>query len=129
MKIDSNLRQAIKACERCQSPPSFESQRRAQKAVIEHVIKLPAHAAKVKAALGALAKAREITEKAEAVFEALGISPELNQIEDEDLFRAAGGHLNARYQRWNFNKIVAEIAAADPAEARKILKRIGINWE
>lgn len=45
-------------------------------------------------------------------------------------FVKAGGVLPAKpAERWKFDAVMAELAAADSKDAEKILKRYGINWK
>jgi isoaspartyl peptidase/L-asparaginase-like protein (Ntn-hydrolase superfamily) len=48
--------------------------------------------------------------------------------DDKDRFVAAGGKFDVT-PRWSYNSVMAKLAAADPKDGAKILADHGINWK
>lgn len=130
MKIDQDLRQAIKSAERVQTKNlNWVEKRNAEKrAVADLFARKPALAKKINKAIAAVKKAEAARKVASEVIHAAGLSCSDLQITDKELFRKAGGQL-AGGQAWTSDQAIAELAAASPKDAPAILAKYGIKWE
>lgn len=130
MKIDQDLRIAIRSAERCQPDFGYRDQLGAEKVAISNLIKArPVVGSQVRRATRRLAVAAKSQEIARKILGDFGLRDGGERIWDEDKFVKAGGKLPGPQQkRWKFDCVMKELAAADPKQARSILKRYGINW-
>jgi hypothetical protein len=144
MKIDQDLRAVINAAAKAQPEMGWsERSEIIAKAVAAFLKKRPALTKKVNSLI---AKSRELQAKQLEVQEQihkslgpLGLRASSNVIEgnfsdwaddrDADTFIAAGGVLPPpRKVKWKAEKLIAQLAAADPKNRDAILKEYGINW-
>jgi hypothetical protein len=130
MKIDHDLRQAIKAA--CKKQPrqqsSWEIRERVWK---EAMLTLPESVKKTIAAKQKeIEKAKLTISKAQIVLTELGLNYSGECIEDEEKFLKAGGKLvkPERNEHWTEETAIARIAAAAPTDGAAILKEYGIDW-
>ncbi len=132
MIIPTDLRLAIKSAERAQNiDPDYEQRRKARRASIEALFKRkPAIARRIKHARKQITEATAIIEKAQKVFDQIGLyAHRPDDFRNEDTFVAAGGILpNPPDRAWKFDEVMKELAGASAKEGAAILKRIGINW-
>jgi hypothetical protein len=127
MKIDQDLRLAIRAAEKVQ--PANE--RYNERAAIDAFLK------KNKAARKALERATvyrdkgaEYYKKAKAVMAKFGLDDDASYVVDHDTFgRAGGATAPQRSGRWVAEQVIGRLLAADPKDRQKILLEYGIRWE
>ena len=144
MKIDQDLRSAINAAAKAQRDMSW----RERITVIEKSVTafLKGKTALVKKMNTLIAKGNALDTQRQAVTDQinktlgpLGLCVKQSEIgatfsdwgdnEDADKFTAAGGVLPPAYKgNWKAEKLIAELAAADPSKRDAILKEYGINW-
>lgn len=129
MKIDTDLRLAIKCAERAQPQDNYEARNQHRKESIAALLKLPKYAARYKAAKKEVEKADKIRGKAVAFFDELGINIACDHIRDEPLFYKAGGKMMQRKNRWSYDAVMTQLSSATPQEGAIILKKMGINWK
>lgn len=130
MKIDADLRAAVRSAEKAQ-PYSHELERAAAKRAIDDLCK------RKPAVMAALRSAALISKKIDALWvenrtllNRIGINKDGDHITDEQAFVKIGGKLpGPREIRWRFDRVMADLAAADAKEAAAILKQCGINWK
>ncbi len=140
MKIDSDLRLAIRSAEKAQPQRNdWEAKRKAEaQAILAFFKRFPAKARKAiklaEDALKAEAMERELRSK---LCEQFGLKHNEQQFQfsncgrNKDAFVKAGGHLPEQTagQRWTFDAVMAELVAADPKQLKVILKKYNIRWE
>lgn len=130
MKIDTDLRLAIKSAAASQPSNNWQTQRQAHRDVIQALfnrkpsLRLESMNAKEK-----IRKSHKLDEEARAFYNSIGIRSDLDDIHDSAKFIAAGGKLPASSKcRWSYDAVMTEIAAAEPNGLKGILKKYGINW-
>lgn len=130
MKIDTDLRLAIRSAEKAQSQDNWETKSAHRKESIAALLRLPKHAAKYKIACKQLQTSAKIRGLAAKFFDDLGINTALDHIHNDDRFAAAGGKmLPKKNVRWSFDIIMAQLVQAEPKEGAKILAKLGIKWK
>lgn len=129
MKIDSDLRLAIRASERCQPTSTWEQKNKDRQAAIKKVVGNPKHAPKIKAAKARIKRLNAAIARAESVMHELGLTADLDRIRDDALFYKAGGRIIPSLPKWTYDAVMKELAEATPAEGAKILKRLKIRWD
>ncbi len=138
MKIDHDLRQAIKA--------AFEKQRyrnnsfeKREEAVADFFKSCPTVSKKFKELkskyLKIQAEAYKASQELQRFADQFGINnvhskaPTVEDtVEGAEKFRKAGGKWDWKAP-WKYNDVIAELAAADPKDAAKILAKYGIRWD
>ncbi len=143
MKIDTDLRLAIKAAERNQ-PQDTWTQRalREQASISDWMKKFPAKAKKALALREKAYKAAAIVSAAEAelckefglrrAHEADNANKKFSFSHcggNAEQFMRAGGKVHAESIKWKADSVIARLAAAEPKDAALILKGLGINWK
>ena len=138
MKIDQDLRIAIRSAEKAQ-PSTDWSVRDAQnqKCIEEFMQRRPAKAAEINRHVLTIAKAEAAEKKARAALcEGFGLRHDGTKLSFSNCgggsvaFLKAGGKLPpTQGRRWAFDTVMAELAAADAKQATAILKKYGINWK
>lgn len=145
MKIDTDLRAAIRSAEKCQPSSDSSKKRDMDRACIaEFLNRFPKKKDKIRAliqreidadvasskARGDLCKQfglRHYSHGGEIQIESLEFA---NCGKGAGAFEKAGGKLPPiGVRRWAFDAVMAELAAADPKQAVVILKKYGINWK
>lgn len=140
MKIDSDLRAAIRSAEKAQPYNMGYDEKNCQEkaAITEFFKRCPAKAAKIDALINKEQKAyKEYEACRTAICKQYGLrSKGVGQVEfascdnAKAAFKRAGGKLNENsFQRWKFDFVVAELAGADTKTGAKILAKYGIKWE
>ncbi len=139
MKVDSDLRAAIRAAEKAQPEITWETREKAEREAIQDLFnRIPKHKRKAQALVNSINRHRKELDSCHSKLRDLfGIQLHDGKLQlhrrEEYLsnFEKAGGNLkfNEPKRRWRSESIIAELAAAKPAEAKAILKRIGIIWE
>lgn len=136
MKIDTNLRAAIRAAVKSHNNGVNISNDYAQrrKAAME-VAKMPKHKAQVVAAVAGLKKAHAEMDKHRKALRDLGLSESSRDMRtwsfdvgDESKFKRAGGVLPVRGRKLDFDRVLADLAAANEVAAKGILRSLNINW-
>lgn len=130
MKIDQDLRVAIRAAAKNQPARDYAAERAFEQAEIQRVVT----ATPLRKRLHILhqkriANAKRILHQAESFYSDLGLSYELRNIYHDGKFKAAGGKQPPEHSTWRAEKLIAQLTAASPAEGRTLLKKYGINWE
>ena len=128
MKIDTDLRNAIRSAHKAQPDEDWQTQAKAERQAVEALAAKPKYAAAIKAARAKLKKAEKINEEASAIFKTLGISDQLHRIHNDEAFAKAGGRRPLSKDRWNFDEVMASLAKATPKEGAAILAKLGIKW-
>lgn len=130
MKIDADLRAAIRSAEKMQPQDDWESRSRAAKETITALLKSRRYARAYQRALLQKKQGAALLDQANEFFRSLGLSSGADRIEDDQKFVKAGGALPPPpLRRWKFDTVMAELAAApDEKAGAKILQRYGINW-
>ena len=131
MKIDTDLRLAIRSAEKAQPyyNDSWSEQRERETAAIADLFKRkPALAKTAQRATAAIERHQKRVQVEVAKIRAIGLDTGLRTVGNEDAFRKVGGRLPDRKKRWKFDAVMAELAAADEKEAPRILKKYGIKW-
>ena len=137
MKIDDNLRAAIRAtCKMSQRPNREITAASCKEAVVKFLAK---NQKTWNRRITALMKANAACEKANSKaarlreeFEQVGLSPwhlPAIEIKHHELFVKAGGELPVAAVAKDADTIIAKLAAATPEEGAAIIKELGINWE
>lgn len=139
MKIDQDLRAAIRSAEKTQ--PSYgyqEKERQEDDAIKTFLAKYPPTAK-------AIAKLRADSIRHFKAFDAareelckrfgLRLYGDANALkfahcdDGKKAFIKAGGKLATKRVQWRFDSVMAELAAAEPKQLTAILKKYGINWK
>lgn len=141
MKIDTDLRAAIRSAEKCQPVQNdYEARRKQEDATIADFFKRNPSKAK---------KCRKLAEdaiKAEALESSLrkklcdhyGLRFGDQRFQfsnyggaNNAAFIKAGGRLpeSTKHIRWTFDKVITELASAEPKQLKGILAKYGIKWE
>ncbi len=141
MKIDHDLRQAIKAAHKHQAPLS-ESQK--QKIRAEAVATwFNARPSLKKQVYSLLKKAKAhydayntADDQIRKLLENTGLQRSMDEPKiyldhyRQDRFTRAGGDVSKiEHSEWQVDEVIAELAAADPKDAAKILAKYGIRWD
>jgi len=142
MKIDHDLRQAIKAAHKHQPGLTYERQAQIEAAAVEVFLKArPALKQKARTLLKRKVKvAKEnaaLREQLDALLDPVGLtySSDTGKISipsfrHSNTFVAAGGDLSEIEKcSWEVDQVIAELASADPKHQTKILAKYGIRWE
>jgi hypothetical protein len=137
MKLDNNLRAAVRSVCKASAPLDRETLRTVYRQAVEKFIgrnpklwerRIKAHAKAVAAAQKADARVKA----AGAPFDEAGLStwrlPEL-QVQDHDTFLKAGGELPPLSVARNPDALISKLASASQQEGAAILKELGIKWE
>lgn len=132
MKIDSDLRCAIKSSERAQPSTNWETRQNANRKAIADLIERKPSIKK------ALSKAKVLDSKSDLyramsrkLVEPFGICINDNsRIDDESNFVKSGGKLPLPPKRhWKADEVIAELAAASPKHMKSILAKYSIRWD
>lgn len=131
MKIDTDLRLAIKAAVRQHNETKCDwtTYRNDQREAIKRLVASPKYRAKIKKAQDGLKQAEELRDRHSKIFNDLGISSDLDRINEEHAFEDAGGAVITKNKTLDVDSILADIAKADKKQAEKIIKDLGIKWE
>lgn len=132
MKVDADLRCAIKSADRAQpQTENWEARARENKNRIDDLLKRkPSIASALRAAQCILKQVERLRERANELLFPTGICSDGVNIRDEDKFIAAGGKApTPRHRRWKADAVIAELLAAAPRKRKAILKRYNIHWE
>lgn len=140
MKIDTDLRLAIKAAEKAQTKPDYwkqEAQKR--KDITAALKKKPALYKKAMGCVRRIIHAEKLEAAAsKTLCDELGLR--LNDRVAKDFNFANCGDGQGRFEKavaklsfakttnWRADHVLARIAAATPKEGAKIIKELGINW-
>jgi len=128
MKIDQDLRYAIRAAEKLQ--PVEKTRCDIDAAAIKAMLKrCPKHAQAIKQADRLTQQAKDLTIRAMAIYGSLGVSSSLQWINDADTFVKAGGKIEQPTKRWRADVVIAQLAMADEKSGKKLLRDLGIRWE
>ena len=138
MKIDGDLRAVIRAAEKAQNRAVSQSYKddEVSKLIQDLLLRKPATKARIDKArkkLEILNKRQEALDeefnKANDPFNEIGVCTDLMTISGKKSFEAAGGKLPIYMAgRWAYDRVIAELAAAEPKERQSILLKYGINW-
>lgn len=140
MKIDQDLRAAIRSAEKAQPDVSnYEIRERAKTRAIEDFLKrCPSKAKHVAGLVASIQKGEKMASDASKELCAkFGLRRYDNKLQFSrcgdggDAFVKAGGKLppdRVPGEKWKFDHVIAELAAAEPKDLKRILKKYGINW-
>lgn len=132
MKIDADLRIAIRSAEKAQpSRDTWLERRNANKKAIAGFLKTHPRAAKdIKAADDMFKRAQALRDRAGEVYDRLGIRSCQSEFSNDEKFVKAGGKLPGPINgRWKADAVIAELMAAAPNQRAAILKKYNIRWE
>lgn len=113
---------------------SWAEQRKAERAAVESFLKKHPSAAGIIAKANATIVACNLKiEAASDIIRSFGLYRESSganySINDHEKFAKAGGkYAYTAPQKWTFDQVMAQLAAADEKDAKTILKKFGINW-
>jgi hypothetical protein len=135
MKIDGNLRQAIRSACNAQSDIDWTEVQRQITSSIQSFVDSP----KGKRAKAIVKKLRALYAESRILEKELcsdfGLRVAIDKVEigscdnSKERYRKAGGTLPEKKQKWNFDSKMAEVAGASEPDAIIILRQIGINWQ
>jgi hypothetical protein len=136
MKIDTDLRLAIKSAEKAQPQDDWRVREAATKAAIADLFERKPTIAVAAKKLVARAKKAEAVEAAarEELCKKYGLRTDGNYFtfsncgDGQKQFEKVGGKVQQRHVRWTFDAVMLELAKATPQEGAAIIKRLGINW-
>lgn len=132
MKIEADLRIAIRSAEKAQPcRDNWTERREAKKKSIADLLKKKPKLAKQIAMADKMGRrADAMLEVSKEPYERIGINRQLNDIFDEEKFIKSGGVLSGPMaSRWKADSVIAELLAADKSQQKTILKKYGIKWE
>jgi hypothetical protein len=135
MKIDNDLRCVIRAAEKTQKGrDSYEARnKRNSNAIVSFLKANPKKAKALRHAAKEILRLGKVIKKHEALISECGLSREWDgvslRLRCEKTFQKAGGVITQSPDVWTANRVIAELAAADPKEGDRILRRYGINWK
>lgn len=140
MKIDTDLRSAIRSAEKAQPIENREMRSKREQDAISALFKLKPITARIVKDLSVKArKAYDAYNKArEKLCKEYGLQESNNSTtgfcfsncgDGQKQFAKIGGKMTAKYTRWKFDDVMNQLSAATPAEGKKIIKALGINWE
>lgn len=143
MKIDNDMRQAIKAAHKHQPEATTAARNQARQAAVDKFLaERPVFKRKVtqlvKEEVRLRTKLESTRDKLKELLEPIGLDSyegrvyldRYNRHSREERFTQAGGDLSALTKmEWDVDAVIAELAAADPKDATKILAKYGIRWE
>jgi hypothetical protein len=131
MKIDTDLRAAIRSAEKAQPDKGWQARTEAEtKAIAKLLADNKALGGKVRAEIAVIEKASKQMERAGEYLESLGITKSLERIRDHELFVKAGGKVPLMGKRWTFDEVMSKLAAVKTErEGKTILRKYGIHWE
>jgi hypothetical protein len=139
MIINNDLRMAIKAkCEQQPTDNHAASQKSAEESIQSFLKSQKGQRAKALIRREVRAS-KSMSEAVKALAKEFGLrlerSHDSNSVrfsygdDSTDRFKKAGGKLAKPLPpRWQFSQVMAEVAAATPADGVKILRKYGINW-
>ncbi len=136
MKIDTDLRLAIKSAEKSQPQDDWKMREEsAKKAIADLFKRKPSIARDAKSLVQKSMKAYAVHEASvKSLCEKYGLRKDgdgflfSNCSGGEGRFEKIGGKVPAKSKRWTFDAVMRELATATPKEGAAILKRLGINW-
>jgi hypothetical protein len=128
MKIDTDLRQAVRSACNAQPREDWTHRGAKTKLAIEQCLILPKHYKRAVQMMKLQEKAKADLVVAEKFFNALGIAGSLSHIQNETTFKRNGGVVPKDVTPWRYDDVMKELAAATPKNRNAILKRYGINW-
>lgn len=135
MKIDGNLRQAIRSAFNAQPETDWKEVSRQKQEAIEKWMDT-SRGKRAKQIVTRLRKLRrECNTLSEELCKTFGLSASDKSIEigscdgSKERYLKMGGTLPERAVKWNFDAKMAEVANASEADAKIILQKIGIRWE
>lgn len=138
MKIDVDLRAVIRAAEKAQNRAISRSyqEEEVSKLIQELLDKKPALKARIEKSrkkLDALNKKQEALDKefeaANDVYNEIGVCSDLLTLSSKERFEKSGGKIPVFMNgKWSADRVIAELAAADPKDRQSILLKYGINW-
>lgn len=130
MKIDQDLRVAIRAAANNQPRRDYSKERDFEKAEILRVVtSIPEWARAHKKHQARLKRAQKECAEAEKFYAHLGVVASLTGIRDYQKFKLAGGKVPPEHSTWKAEVVIAELTAATPKRGKELLKKYGINWE
>lgn len=142
MKIDQDLRAAIRSAEKVQPNSNVDKwqlrEEAAAEAIADFLKRYPSKAKKVHALVAAMRKAAKAQKVAEeSLCEQFGLRHYDNKLQfarcgaGSGAFEKAGGKVPppvVKGEPWKYDRVMAELAAAEPKQLKAILKKYGINW-
>lgn len=131
MKIDHDLRVAIRAAANSQPPRDHEKETAFEKAEIQRIVTLtPERSREHRNHQKQIARARKILFAAGGFYGGLGICFDCDKpyVQHDEKFRRAGGKQPPKHSTWRAEKVLGDLARATPAEGSRILKNLGIRW-
>lgn len=129
MKIDTDLRQAVRSACNAQPRTDWREDEKRRAAAIQELINKPKHKHRLARTLSVIKKSKNELESAHETLSSIGISSNLTSFTDDELFVKAGGVIPKGIKPWGFDDVMKELAAAAPTQRKAILKKYGINWE
>ena len=130
MKIDSDLRLAVRAAAKTQPQRNYQQEQDLQKKEVQRFLtSTPERAALHRKHQKNLLRARSLIADAEKFYGQFGLQSDGIRVWSDEKYKAAGGKLPPERSTWRAEKVLGELAAATPAEGKAILKKYGINWE
>lgn len=134
MKVDADLRVAIRAAVRCQGHLTWQDKLAIQqKAIAELLKRKPTLKRKYTATLKRLAKLNTERDRVKAELDSLGFTLEAKgnpgKVFSVECFAKQGGNLPENYdQRFTEAQVVSELASAPEKRRQEILKKYGLDW-
>lgn len=139
MKIDANLRIAVRACIRKHNSQPDNYYEDLNKSIHEFLGQR-VHLAQAQRAVSLMDRGIALQRMGELMLEAFGLcynrssgdrQPFLDQftVQGEKIFAKAGGRVPKRRRRLNEAHIIANLATATPYKGAVILRELGIVWK
>lgn len=139
MKIDQDLRAAIRSAEKAQANTDSWEVREAneKKSIREFFCTHPAKAKRARHLAATITRTAKILEDSrEELCKSFGLRESGNEgfryancDSDRKNFEKAGGKVVRRLEKWRFDLVMAELAAAPCTQLKAIVKKYGIVWE
>lgn len=138
MKIDSNLRAAIRAANNAQPNYGWEVEAEQNRQAIQSLFKSKPSLGKRAKALAAkeIKGQKDVNDASAALCAEFGLrfnsdgNFEFSRCGDgQDQFKKLGGKVPTKNVKWRFDAAMAELAGAEPGEEKEILEKYGINWK
>src|SRR5262245_19658500 len=135
MKIDSDLRIAIKSAEKAQNRDSG-AEERAKKEAVSSFLKSGTTQAKMvlkahsnyKAAMAKCTESRKAVEKLGLRFDSESVTLDYGSSSQDTFEKKTKTKIKHHQGPWRADRVILELLSADPNEGNAILKKYGIKW-
>lgn len=142
MKIDQDIRAAIRSAEKVQANnDTWEVREKNQKkSISDFFAAYPVKAKRARQLAATITRTAKVLEDArkelcnsfglrEATEHGRQVFTFASCDSTRKNFEKAGGKVVRKSERWKFDAVMAELAAAEPKNLKAILKKYGINWD